>query len=161
MARMQHTGKRLRHPSKRSRVRGSNFPKEKGPALSSEWDPTFMSEIQLQGLLDRPKEDEQDEEAMDMTVISCIRIRMSKKYDIRALKVGLKVTPEMRGELTEFNKDFIGENSVFPTKNVAPRTLEQFRGNPYTLELLYQYTTSSKPKKLTTARATYYQSWHR
>ena len=38
------------------------------------------------------------------------------KYDIRALKVGLKVTPEMRNSLTEFNKDFVGEHSVFPVK---------------------------------------------
>jgi hypothetical protein len=80
-----------------------------------------MSEIALQGLLDRTKADEQDEEAMDMTVISGVRM---SKYDIRALKVGLKVTPEMRNSLTEFNKDFVGEHSVFPIKNGAPRILE-------------------------------------
>jgi hypothetical protein len=57
-----------------------------------------MSEIALQGLLDRTKADEQDEEAMDMTVINGVRM---SKYDIRALKVGLKVTPEMLKELTE------------------------------------------------------------
>ncbi len=61
--------------------------------LSSEWDPAFMSEIALQGLLDRTKADEQDEDAMDMTVISGVRM---SKYDIRALKVGQKVTPEFR-----------------------------------------------------------------
>jgi hypothetical protein len=27
---------------------------------------------------------------------------------------------EMRSELTEVNKDFVGENSVFPVKNGAP-----------------------------------------
>ena len=32
---------------------------------------------------------------------------------IRALKVGLKVTPEMLHELTEFN-NYVGEKSVFP-----------------------------------------------
>ena len=113
-----------------------------------------MSEIALQGLLDRTKADEQDEEAMDMTVINGVRM---SKYDIRALKVGLKVTPEMRDNLTEFNKDFVGEHSVFPIKNGAPRILEQFKDNPYTLELLDQYTTGNKPKKLPTAGATYYQ----
>ncbi len=54
-----------------------------------------------------------------MTVINGIRM---SKYDIRALKVGRKVTPEMRNDLTKFNKDFIGEHSVFPVKNgAAPR----------------------------------------
>ncbi len=48
-----------------------------------------MSEIALQGLLDRTNADEQDEEAMDMIVINGVRM---SKYDIRALKVGLKVT---------------------------------------------------------------------
>jgi hypothetical protein len=91
---------------------------------------------------------------MDMTVINGVRM---SKYDIRALKVGLKVTPEMRNDLTEFNKDFVGEHSVFPVKNGAPRILEQFKDNPYTLELLDQYTTGNKPKKLPTAGATYYK----
>jgi hypothetical protein len=113
-----------------------------------------MSEIALQGLLDRTKTVEQDEEAMDMTVISGVRM---SKYDIRALKVGLIGTPEMRNDLTEFNKDFVGEHSVFPIKNGAPRILEQFKDNSYTLELLDQYTTGSKPKKLPTAGTTYYQ----
>ena len=62
-----------------------------------------MSEIALQGLLDRTNADERDEEAMDMTVINGVRM---SKYDIRALKVGLKVTPEMLRELTEFMSRF-------------------------------------------------------
>ncbi len=70
-----------------------------------------MSEIALQGLLDRTKADEQDEDAMDMTVINGIRM---SKYDIRALRVGHKVTPELRNALIEFHKGFIGENGVFP-----------------------------------------------
>jgi hypothetical protein len=113
-----------------------------------------MSEIALQGLLDRTNAEEQDEEAMDMTVINGVRM---SKYDIRALKKGLKVTPEMLHELVEFNKNYVGENSVFPVKNGAPRILEQFRENPYTLELLDQYTTGNKPKKLPTVGAAYYQ----
>jgi hypothetical protein len=64
---------------------------------------------------------------------------------------------EMREELNKFNKNFVGENSVFSIKNGAPLTLEQFKDNPYTLELLDQYTTGNKPKKLPTTGATYYQ----
>ena len=147
---LQSTGKRMRLRSK-PHPRG---PMPDQPSLGSEWDPAFMSEIALQGLLDRTKADEQDEEAMDMTVINGVRM---SKYDIRALRVGLKVTPEMRNDLTEFNQDFVGAHSVFPVKNGAPRILEQFKDNPYTLELLDQYTTGNKPKKLPTAGATYYQ----
>ena len=150
---LQHTGKRVRR-SKRARSKEPYPVKAKELPLCGEWDPAFMSEIALQGLLDRTKADEQEEEAMDMTVINGVRM---SKYDIRALKVGLKVTPEMLHELTEFNKNYVGENSVFPVKNGAPRILEQFRDNPYTLELLDQYLTGNKPKKLPTAGATYYQ----
>ena len=78
-----------------------------------ESDPAFMSEIALQGLLDRTNADEHDEEAMDMTVINDVRM---SKYDIRALKAGLKVTPEMLRELTEFNQNYVGKDSVFPDK---------------------------------------------
>jgi len=148
---LQSTGKRVRRRSKRPHPQR---PPQDLFSLGSEWDPAFMSEIALQGLLDRTKADEQDEEAMDMTVSNGVRM---SKYDIRALRVGLKVTPEMRDDLTKFNKDFVGEHSVFPVKNGAPRILEQFKDNPYTLELLDQYTTGNKPKKLPTAGATYYQ----
>ncbi len=90
-----------------------------------------------------------------MTVINGTRM---SKYDIRALKVGQKkVTAQMRNDLAEFNKNFVGENSVFPIKNGAPRILTQFKENPYALELQDQYTTGSKPKKLPTVGASYYQ----
>ena len=104
---LQSTGKRMRRRP-RPHPRG---PMPDLPSLGSEWDPAFMSEIALQGLLDRTKADEQDEEAMDMTVINGVRM---SKYDIRALRVGLKVTPEMRNDLTEFNQNFVGLHSVFP-----------------------------------------------
>jgi hypothetical protein len=119
---LQRTGKRVRR-SKRSRSKGPRPTKAKELSNCGEWDPAFMSEIALQGLLDRTKADEQDEEAMDMTIINGVRM---SKYDIRALKVGLKITPEMLHELTEFNKNYVGKNSVFPDKNGAPRILEQF-----------------------------------
>ncbi len=130
---LQLTGKRMRRNNKRGRTKNS-IPSKKVEALfSAEWDLAFISEIQLQGLLDRTKADEPDETAMDMTTINGIRM---SKYDIRALTIGSKVSSETREELNEFNKNFVGENSVFPIKNGAPRILEQFKDNPYTLELL-------------------------
>jgi hypothetical protein len=104
---LQYTGERLRPTAKRRHAMNPILVTEAW-LLSSEWDPAFMSEIALHGLLDRTKADEQDEDAMDMTVINGIRM---SKYDIRALRVGLKVTPELRNALIEFNKGFTGENS--------------------------------------------------
>ena len=41
----------------------------------------------------------------------------------------------MREEFEQFNSEHVGEDSVFPTKNGAPKILEQFKDKPYTLEL--------------------------
>jgi hypothetical protein len=112
-----------------------------------------MSEIRLQQLLQRTSSNGEDEEAMDMTVKDGIKM---SKFDIRAIKIGSKVTVVMKTDLLNFNKKYVGKDSVFPEKNGAPRILEQFKDNPYSLELRDEYTTGSKPKKLPTAGATYY-----
>ena len=108
-----------------------------------------MSEIQLQGLLDRTKPSQDDEEAMDMTTINGIRV---SKYSIKAIKV----SAQMRKEFEQFNSEHVGEDSVFPTKNGAPKILEQFKDKPYTLELRDEFTTGTKPKPLPTIKAMHY-----
>jgi hypothetical protein len=113
-----------------------------------------MSELQLQSLLDRTKPIDSEDEGMDMTSVNGERI---SKYDIRAMKVGSKVPSEMRVNLNKFNSGYIGAESVFPVKNGAPRILEQFKDNPYTLELQDQYTMGNKPKPLLTVRGGHYQ----
>jgi hypothetical protein len=47
----------------------------------------------------------------------------------------------MRAEFEKFNAEHVGEDSVFPTKNGAPKILEQFKDKPYTLELRDEFTT--------------------
>jgi hypothetical protein len=78
----------------------------------------FMSEVQLQGLLDRTKPSKGDEEAMDMTTIDGIRI---SKYSIKAIKLGKKVSAKMRAEYEKFNAEHVGEDCVFPTKTAPQR----------------------------------------
>ena len=73
--------------------------------------------MQLQGLLDRTKPSKGDKEAMDMTTINGIRV---SGYSIKAIKVGMKVSAQMREEFEQFNSEHVGEDSVFPTKNGAP-----------------------------------------
>ena len=91
-----------------------------------------------------------------MIVIDGVRI---SKFDIRTLKVGKNVPFELKEELKKFNSGFLGEESVFPTKNGAPRILTQYKDDPYTLELLDQYTTTMpgrKPKPLPTIKANHH-----
>jgi hypothetical protein len=88
-----------------------------------------MSEIELQGLLDRTNPLDEDEEAMDMIVLDGLRISISK-FDTRALKVGKNVPFEMKEELKKFNSKFLGKESVFPTKNGAPRIFTQYKDEP-------------------------------
>ena len=51
----------------------------------------------------------------------------------------------MRKEFEQFNSEHVGEDNVFPTKNGAPKILEQFKDKPYTLELRDEFTTGIKP----------------
>jgi hypothetical protein len=63
-----------------------------------------MSEVQLQGLLDRTKPSQSDEEPMDMTTINGIRV---SKYSIKDIKVGEKVSAQMREEFEYFNSKHV------------------------------------------------------
>jgi hypothetical protein len=67
---------------RKSRKNRNNPKKDKNRLKVSRYT-CFMSEVQLQGLLDRTKPSQGDEEAMDMTTINGIRVR---KYSIKAIK---------------------------------------------------------------------------
>ncbi len=53
---------------------------------------------------------------------------------------------QMRKELEQFNTKHVGADNVFPTKNGAPKILEQFMDKTYSLELRDEFTTGNKPK---------------
>ena len=86
-----------------------------------------MSEIELQGLLDRTNPLDDDPEAMDMITIDGVRI---SKFDIRALKVGKNVPFELKEELKKFNSDFLGKESFFPLKMAHQGYSLSIRMNP-------------------------------
>ncbi len=142
------TGRRMRKSRK-----GRDNPKEDKTRLKVTRYTCFMSEVQLQGLLDRTKPSKGDEEAMGMTTIDGVRV---SKYSIKAIKIGKNVSAQMRPEFELFNAEHVGEDSVFPTKNGAPKILEQFKDKPYTLELRDEFTTGNKPKSLPTIKAMHY-----
>jgi hypothetical protein len=91
------TGRGMR----KSRKNRNNPKKDKNRLKESRYT-CFMSEMQLQGLLDRTKPSQGDEEAMDMTTINGIRV---SKYSIKAIKVGEKVSAQMREEIEQFNSE--------------------------------------------------------
>jgi transposase InsO family protein len=140
----------------RASRKGRSNPKKDKTRIKSSLYFCYMSEIELQGLLDRTNPLDDDPEAMDMITIDGVRI---SKFDIRALKVGENVPFELNEELKKFNSGFLGKESVFPTTNGAPRILTQYKDEPYTLELLDQYTTTMpgrKPKPLPTIKANHH-----
>jgi hypothetical protein len=53
---------------------------------------------------------------MDMTTIDGVRV---SKYSVKAIKIGKKLSAQMRAEFERFNAEHVGEDSVFPTKNGA------------------------------------------
>ncbi len=65
----------------------------------------------------------------------------------------MKASAQTRVELEIFNAEHVGEDGVFPTKNGAPKILEQFKYKPYTLELRDEFTTGIKPKSLSAIKA--------
>jgi hypothetical protein len=103
------TGRRLRKPPI-----GRKNPKKDKQRLKIFRQVCFMSELQLQSLLDRTKPLDGEDEGMDMTTVNGERI---SKYDIRAMRVGSKVSSDMRKNLNEFNAGFIGAESVFPVND--------------------------------------------
>jgi hypothetical protein len=113
------TGRKLRKPPK-----GRSNPKKGRQKLKGTKFTCCMSEIQLQQLLQRTSSNGEDEETMDMTVKDGVKM---SKFDIRAIKIGSKVMVMMKTDLLNFNKRYVGKDSVFPEKNGAPRILEQFK----------------------------------
>jgi len=87
---------------------------------------------------------------MNMTTIDGVRV---SNYSIRAIKIGNKASAQMCEEFEWFNVEHVGEDSVLPTENSAPKILEQFKYKPYTLEFRDEFTTGNKPNSLLIMKA--------
>jgi hypothetical protein len=69
------------------------------------------------------------------------------KFDIRALEVGKNVPFEMKEELKKFNSKFLGKETVFPTKNGAPRILTQYKDEPQPRRCLVRSLNRFQPSR--------------
>ncbi len=93
------TGRQMRKSRK-----GRDKPKKDKTRLKVTRYTCFMSEVQLQGLLDRTKPSKGDEEAMGMTKIDGVRV---SKYSITPIKIGKNVSAQMREEFEQFNAEHV------------------------------------------------------
>jgi hypothetical protein len=105
---LRMTGRRIRKSPK-----GRCNPKKDRQKLKVTRFPCLMSEIKLQQLLQRTSSSNEKEGDMDMTVKDGVRM---SKFDIRAIKIGSKVSAQMKTDVNNFNSKYVGKDSVFPLK---------------------------------------------
>ena len=103
----------------------------------------LMTEIQLKNIVERLQMEEKDtktdgDETMvkDGVVIS--------KFSREALGLGDDVDPQLRQRIYDYVSKWIGDDSVFPTKNGSPKILTKFVEHPYSYELLPEYERGEK-----------------
>ena len=111
-----------------------------------------MTEVQLQQIVRQQKISGDGTSELDMTTVDGKRV---SKWSLEAIAFGKAVNELLRKRVLEFSRNYVGEDSVFPTKNGMPKILTQFLDKPYKFELQDEYK-GDNPKALPSVRATYY-----
>ena len=103
----------------------------------------LMTEIQLKNIVERLQMEEKDtktdgDETMvkDGVVIS--------KFSREALGLGDDVDHQLKQKIYDCVSKWVGDDSVFPTKNGSPKILTKFVEHPYSYELLPEYERGEK-----------------
>ena len=91
----------------------------------------YMTEVQLQQIVQQQKISGDDTSELDMTTVDGKRV--SKRF-LEAIAFGKAVNGLLRKRVLEFSQKYVGEDSIFPTKNGMPKILTQFLDKPYKLE---------------------------
>ena len=112
-----------------------------------------MTEIQLQAILDKQGD---PDSGFDPDMMELPDGRKISRYDLEACTLGESVNAHFRNLFFRFSRQFVGNDSVFPTKSGAPRILTTFRDNPYHFELRDSFTKGKKPLPIPSVKATYY-----
>ena len=112
-----------------------------------------MTELQLQAIVEQQGIESTGSSELDMTTINGKRV---SKWDLQAVNIGNTVTSSLSNRVMDFLTRFVGEDTVFPTKNGAPRIMTEFLNNPYRFELRDEYTKGPNPKPLPSIKACYY-----
>ena len=102
----------------------------------------LMTEIQLKNIVDRMgKESTTGTDGDEFTIKDGIKV---SKFSKEAMEIGFDVGKELKRYVYDQFTSYVGEDSVFPTKNGSPKILTKFVNHPYTYELLPEYERGEK-----------------
>jgi hypothetical protein len=97
----------------------------------------LMTEIQLKNVVDRlGKESVTGTDGDEFTIKDGVRI---SKFSKEAMEIGFDVGDTLRRKVYSQFTSYVGEDSVFLTKNGSPKILTKFVDHPYSYELLPEY----------------------
>jgi hypothetical protein len=108
-----------------------------------------MTEIQLKNIVDRlGKESVTKTDGDEFTIKNGIKI---SKFSKEAMEIGPDVNIRLQQKVYDQFTSYVGEDSVFPTKNGSPKILTKFIDHPYSYELLPEYERGEKKMPYTRA----------
>jgi hypothetical protein len=94
----------------------------------------LMTEIQLKNIVDRlGKESVTGTDGDEFTIKDGIKI---SKFSKEVMEIGPDVNIRLQQKVYDQFTSYVGEDSVFPTKNGSPKILTKFIDHPYSYELL-------------------------
>ncbi len=97
----------------------------------------LMTEIQLKNIVDRlGKESTTGTDGDEFTIKDGIKV---SKFSKEAMEIGFDVGEELKRKVFDQFTSYVGDDSVFPTKNGSPKILTTFVNHPCTYELLPEY----------------------
>ena len=109
----------------------------------------LMTEIQLKNIVDRlGKESVTGTDGDEFTIKDGIKI---SKFSKEAMEIGPDVNVRLQQKVYDQFTSYVGEDSVFPTKNGSPKILTKFIDHPYSYELLPEYERGEKKMPCTKA----------
>ena len=112
-----------------------------------------MTEVQIQAILD---EQGAPDASVNLDMMTTKDGRKISKFSLEAMTLGNDVSKALRALFYEFNKKYVGNDSVFPTETCAPKVLTAFKDNPFKFQLRDEYETGTRPRPLPTVKPTYF-----
>jgi hypothetical protein len=109
----------------------------------------LMTEIQLKNIVDRlGKDSVTGTDGDEFTIIDGVKV---SKFSKEAMEIGFDVGDELKRNVFDQFSSYVGEDSVFSTKNGSPKILTKFVNHPYSYELLPEYERGEKKMPCTKA----------
>jgi hypothetical protein len=133
-------------------IRGLTLETETGPNLggledasfhSFEEIETFMSEIQLRGIVDKMTR-ESSSQGTDGDEVMTKNGAVISKFARDALEIGATVGAVILDKVGKVFDLNWGDDAVFRVRNGAPKIMTKFKNKPYSYELLPEYVNGSK-----------------